>query len=339
MQTWLHIENDLKTPKYLQVVKAIMAALRKGKLKKGDPLLSINELSDELLVSRDTIQRAYQCLREKGVIISVRGKGFFIHRADAISPYRILLLFNKISNYKKQVYTAFLQTMGDRAHVDLQIHHSDARVFERQVNHNLNDFDYYVVMPHFYEEQEIAIDALKRIPPAKLVLLDKDIYGIREPYAAVIQDFRNNIYEALVSGSDLLQKYQQMVLVFPRLVPYPEEILAGFRLFCAQQNMPFEVIGDTGPDMALPEGTAFVVIEENDLVNLVKASGVQHKTIGKDIGILSYNETPLKEILLDGITVLSTDHAAMGEHAARLILENRREKIKNPFQLIRRKSL
>jgi DNA-binding LacI/PurR family transcriptional regulator len=56
--------------------------------------------------------------------------------------------------------------------------------------------------------------------------------------------------------------------------------------------------------------------------------------IGKDVGIISYNETPLKEILLDGITVISTDHAKMGELAAQLILENRTERIKNDFHLL-----
>jgi hypothetical protein len=36
---------------------------------------------------------------------------------------------------------------------------------------------------------------------------------------------------------------------------------------------------------------------------------------------------------------MTTDHAKMGETAARLILDNSKEKIKNPFVLIRRKSL
>ena len=69
-------------------------------------------------------------------------------------------------------------------------------------------------------------------------------------------------------------------------------------------------------------------------------TGISKKLkIGKNIGIISYNETPLKEICSNGITVISTDHAKMGETAARLILENRKEKIKNPFTLIIRKSL
>ena len=76
-----------------------------------------------------------------------------------------------------------------------------------------------------------------------------------------------------------------------------------------------------------------------DLVNLIKKSWSLHLKIGKDIGIISYNETPLKEILPDGITVISTDHEKMDQTAARLILRNSEEKIKNPFSLIIRNSL
>ena len=84
---------------------------------------------------------------------------------------------------------------------------------------------------------------------------------------------------------------------------------------------------------------AYIVIEEIDLCNVIKKARGKNLQIGKEVGIISYNDSPLKEILLDGITVITTDHNQMGETAARLILENSKEKIKNPFVLIRRGSL
>jgi DNA-binding LacI/PurR family transcriptional regulator len=84
---------------------------------------------------------------------------------------------------------------------------------------------------------------------------------------------------------------------------------------------------------------AYIVIEENDLCRLIRKAGENKLEIGKNVGIISYNDSPLKEILLDGITVMTTDHAKMGETAARLILDNSKDKIKNPFVLIKRKSL
>ena len=53
--------------------------------------------------------------------------------------------------------------------------------------------------------------------------------------------------------------------------------------------------------------------------------------------MISYNETPLKELL--GITVISTDFKAMGETAAYMVLKNKKEKVKNVFKYIERNSV
>jgi len=123
------------------------------------------------------------------------------------------------------------------------------------------------------------------------------------------------------------------------MVSYPVEIITGFRNFCLQQDFEKRIINEIKPDTYIKPGEAYIVIEETDLVQLIKNCNLKKLKVGKDVGIISYNETPLKEILMEGISVLSTDHAKMGETAARLILENKQEKIKNPFTLILRKSL
>jgi DNA-binding LacI/PurR family transcriptional regulator len=130
-----------------------------------------------------------------------------------------------------------------------------------------------------------------------------------------------------------------MILVHPKMVSYPIEIATGFRNFCMQNDFKNKVINEINSNTAINKGEVYIVIEETDLVQLIKNCNSKKLRIGKDVGIISYNETPLKEILIDGISVISTDHAKMGETAAELILENRQEKIKNPFKLILRKSL
>jgi DNA-binding LacI/PurR family transcriptional regulator len=61
--------------------------------------------------------------------------------------------------------------------------------------------------------------------------------------------------------------------------------------------------------------------------------------LGKDIGIISYNDTPGKEILRDGITVISTDFENLGAKAAEMILEKKAIQQDNPFYVISRNSL
>lgn len=339
MQNLLKIDSNLKIPKYIQIVNAVSNAIRQGKLKKGDNIFSINELSDEFLLSRDTVQKAYNLLRKKGIITSVKGKGFYINRTDISTPLRILLLFNKISNYKRQIYHSFVNTMGDKAAVDLKIHHSNTQVLDSLITENLHEYDYYVLMPHFYSDADEIYTIIKKIPAEQIIILDKDLPHTYSKYAGVYQDFKNDIYNALESGLDSIRKYSKLILVFPKIIPYPKEIITGFRSFCNSHNMAYNIIDEIEEETIIIKKEAYVVIEETDLVTLIKSCQTQNLKVGKDIGIISYNDTLLKEILLDGITVISTDHQLMGETAAKLILENRKEKIKNPFTFIKRKSL
>ncbi|MBC7689210.1 MAG: transcriptional regulator, partial [Aquabacterium sp.] len=54
MKQLIRLETSNKTTKYQQIVNAVTTSIRQGKLKKGDHIFSINELSDEFLLSRDT---------------------------------------------------------------------------------------------------------------------------------------------------------------------------------------------------------------------------------------------------------------------------------------------
>ncbi|SEI52277.1 transcriptional regulator, GntR family [Dyadobacter koreensis] len=340
MEIQFDIDFKESAPKYMQIIKSLLLAIGKGKLKRGDKIPSINQLSEEYLLSRDTVEKAYKHLIKDGVLISVRGKGYFINRVDIETTSRILLVFNKISNYKKQIYNSFVENVGRNVIVDLHIHHSNINIFNNLIKNSLGEYDYYVIMPHFYENEEEAVKILNLIPAEKLILLDKDILeNSPTKHSAVYQNFEKDILHALNEAIDLLQVYKKLILIFPTLIPYPKEIIKGFRLFCIQHQFEHEIMYETDENITVLKDAAYVIIEETDLVNLIKKCHEQQLVVGKDVGIISYNETPLKEILLDGITTISTDHDQMGKSAARLVMQNQTESIKNPFTLIRRKSL
>ncbi|MBC7827603.1 MAG: GntR family transcriptional regulator [Chitinophagaceae bacterium] len=333
------IASQNQVPKYTQVVNAVTDAIRKGHLKKGQKISSINELSDAYFISRVTVEKAYNILKEQGTIIPIKGKGFYINRVDLDAPVRILLLFNKISNYKKQIYNAFIKTMGTNAIVDLKIHHFNVQILRSLVENNLDDYDYIVLMPYFYENIEEAVNIIKTIPANKLMIIDRRIPFFNSECGCVYQDFENDIIDALDEGLDLLKKYSKLYFVHSNMVPYPPEMARGFRKFCMQNSFKNELMGEVNANTEVKKGDAFIVIEETDLSSLIKNCRTKGLKIGKDVGIISYNETPLKEVLLDGITVISTDHEQLGESAANLILSNSKEYIKNPFVFIRRNSL
>ena len=57
-----------------------------------DKMPSINMLSEEFYLSRDTVEKAYKILKERKIITSVRGKGFYISRTNLNSKINILFL-------------------------------------------------------------------------------------------------------------------------------------------------------------------------------------------------------------------------------------------------------
>ncbi len=330
---------DNKTPKYKQIVANVINSVEKGDLRKDDQLPSINELSYEYDIARDTVEKAYNELKEKGIINSVKGKGYFIQGLKD-SKLRILLIMNKLSAYKKRIYYSFINTLGDKANVDLHIHHYNAGVFSKIISENLGKYHHYVIMPHFYEDtkQVDVMEVLKKIPADELVLLDKNVEGLKGNYLAVYQDFETDVYDGLTSGLPFFEKYKEIVLVFPDDENYPEEIIKGFRRFCIVNKKQYNIIAQV-QEMAIKTQTLYLVIEETDLVEIVKRCIDKNLKIGKDVGIISFNDTTLKEILAGGISTISTHFEAMGSTAATLILEKQHIQIKNPFSLKIRSSI
>lgn len=69
--------ND-KAPIYIQIMNIIKRDIAIQKIKIGDKLPSVRELSAELKVNPNTIQRAYQELEREEVTYIQRGMGTFV---------------------------------------------------------------------------------------------------------------------------------------------------------------------------------------------------------------------------------------------------------------------
>lgn len=333
------IQENSRIPKYQQLIDNIIADIEEGILKYGDKLPSINETSEDLYLSRDTVERAYKKLRDLGVIVAVRGKGYYITSVESLEKLKILLIFNKLSNYKKIVYQSFVETLGEKATVHIHIHHYEAAIFNNILMENLGKYHFYVIIPHFTDNGSETLELINKIPKERLVLLDKNLEQIHGDYISVYQDFQNDIYEALTQGVDLLKKYKKLVFILPEDPGKKKlNIQLGFKKFCGANKLEYAVI-ENDEFVEVQKGEVYISTEESDLVSNIKFARKKHLKIGKDIGIVSFNDTPLKEVLENGISVISTNFVRMGSLAAELILEKRRLKVRNEFSFIRRNSL
>jgi DNA-binding transcriptional regulator YhcF (GntR family) len=334
----INIDVYSSTPKYLQLVNSILRALEEGKLQKDSVLPSINELSYEFDISRDTAEKAYKQLKHIGILGSVPGKGYFIKSSETRQRYKILLMFNKLSAHKKIIYDAFTLALKDSAAIDLYVYNNDYNLFKKMIEKRATDYTHYVIIPHFFEGGENIHEIINTIPSERLLLLDKTIPGLVGNYAAVFENFENDIFSALEKIQKELRKYHTLKLIFPAYSYYPEEIKTGFIKFCKELNFNYKVVNSIS-DEEIYAGEVYINVMEDDLVTLIERIISLKLKVGKDIGVISYNETPLKKIILNGITTISTDFQKMGEMAADLILQNSKARLEVPFILNLRPSL
>lgn len=95
---------DEKLPIYLQIINYLKKDIISGKLKAGDKLPSVRELSSTLRVNPNTIARVYQELEREGVTFTQRGMGTFIKEDST--------MINEIkSEMAKEIIDSFLEGM------------------------------------------------------------------------------------------------------------------------------------------------------------------------------------------------------------------------------------
>jgi DNA-binding transcriptional regulator YhcF (GntR family) len=334
----IHVDEYSSTPKYLQLSDSIIAAIEDGKLKKGDVLPSINDISYSLEISRDTAEKGYKYLKSKGIIISVPGKGYYVGQTEFKKKLRIFLLFNKLSAHKKIIYDAFVASLGEDVTIDFYIYNNDFIIFKKLIQNKKADYSHYVIIPHFVEEGELAYEVINTIPKDKLILLDKKIYGVEGNYSAIYENFEKDIYDALLSALEVLGKYHTLKIVFPKKSYFPKEITNGFKRFCQQYAFNHVIVNDIAKE-PISKGEVYINLMEDDLVILIERIISLNLKMGKDVGVISYNETPLKKLIANGITTISTDFKKMGIMAAELIKNQEIVHQEVPFYLTIRSSL
>lgn len=327
------IKDASGTPKYKQVVASVERAIIKGTLKKGDKLPSLNNLKTKHSLSRDTILAAFNELKTRGIIQSIVGKGYYVMSEDINVQQKVFLLFDEFNSFKEDLYNSFLTGMGENVQVDIFFHHFNYDVFNKLISDNTGDYSYYVIMPANLNGTEKVI---KRLPKNKVYILDQTHQELSQ-YPSVHQNFKEDIYQGLQEGLSLIKNYKKIILLFSEKKE-PKGILEGFNLFCSTENIQSEII-DTFENRELTKGDVYIILDDKNLIKVIKKIKEANLTIAKDIGVISYNDTLLKEIVADGITTISTNFNFMGKRLAQMILDNEFAQIENPNKLILRKSL
>jgi len=323
-------DDQLSITKTQQLINALNLAIHLGELKPGDPLPSVNQLSTEGEISRDTVFKVYREMVRRGVIESAPQHGYFV----ASDRNKVMLFLDNYSSFKDTLYHNFRAQLPESWGVDLFFHHYNFRVFESIILDNIGQYSMYVIMNF---DHEMLSDVLRKIDRNKLLIFDWGRFDKKE-YSYVCQDFDKAVYNSLVSGLQRIRTYKEFVLIFPADTYHPRETVDAFKRFCRDYNIKSHVVTTVEANETF-ENKLFFVIDELDLVKIIKITSSASLELGKDVGIISYNDTPMKEVVGKGITVISTDFALMGKMAADFVLHKQKLQFIVPTTLTERGSL
>lgn len=332
-----------KIPVYKQLITHFETEISNGSYKVGDLLPSMNELAADLDISKETVKKAYSVLRDQGTVETKLGKGCYVAPAAINKQTTVLVLFDKLSLYKQVLFDSFTDTLGSEADVTILLHDQNIDLLEYYINENLDNFDYYVITPHFPDDhatQKRLLKILRKIPNRKLIILDREMPALNGHYGTVYQDFNNDIYDGLAFGLDKLKTFDKLNVLTLKSSMYGKFICKAVERFCTDNGIYAEFYSEVKPEMMRPNEVYLVLNNQLDsgLIELVRRGRERGLEVGKDISIISYNESPINELILNGLTSVSTDFKQMGILAAKMILDKQMAKIKCDFVMVRRSS-
>jgi DNA-binding transcriptional regulator YhcF (GntR family) len=325
-------------PKYQQLIDSIVDAIDSGKFERGKQLPSINVVANEFGMARMTVTKAYDELRERGLINSHHGKGFYVASTDTRSALNVFILMDALTPYKEILLENILENLGEGVSHTLFFHYHDIQLFENLIQDNVGKYNHYIILPHFNKS---VSGILSKIPKDKLLILDIDVKEFGPDATILYQNFESNMYNGLTECIKKIKKYKALNLVLSsKSFQYtPNGIINGFTSFCTDNNITYDIIPDLEEDVDIQENEAYIVFREFDLIKMINWCTKKHWKFGQEIGVISYDDTPLKEIISEGISVISNDFALMGKRAAEMILDKTKGRYSNEYYFIDRQSL
>ena len=305
------ISHQSRQLKYQQLIDAVNEAVSRNLLRTGDVLPSVNQLCRESSLSRDTVFKAYAELKKRGIIESVPNRGYFI--AHAVT--KIFLFFDTFKAYKEVLYGSFLENLPEDYTVDLHFHHYNIDLFEKIIKESVGKYSKYVVMNFNHPR---VPEIIHQIPQDKLLIIDWTIHT-PQGVSSIYQDFGQSLYDVMQQNIKQIKKYNRFIYLYPEFTYHPPESITYFEKFSTDYKIDFQLLLNS-KNFEVRKGDLYLLVSDRTLAIYLDQCAEKNLIPGTDTGVISYNETPMKKYVKEGITVISTDFKAMGEKAAKFVI-------------------
>lgn len=331
----ISVDPNSSKPKYQQIISCILKAISEKKLKIGDKLPSINEVCQMTGIAKKTVVQAFDQLKNAGFIYAVQYKGYFIASNTVDQKYNVCLIFNRFTSYKEVVYNNIRTSLGKKNAVSLFLYYNNFDVFRNFIERSVGKFTHYVIIPMSHRS---TAKALEMLPSDKVYILDFGYRDVGKIYPSVCQYFEEDIYDLLSKYYERIKRYKKIILIEVDSFRFDSHYLRkGVERFCKQAAIACSAVDSVSHHEPV-KGVLYIVVEDTDLVTLMVNGQKSGMKAGVDFGVLSYNESPLKQIIDKGISTISTDFPLMGKSIVKLMQENAHKHIRNPFRLVDRNS-
>lgn len=319
-----------------KVANKLIGDIENGKYELGQQIPSINVLARELDMARDTVERAYRKLRSLGYVKSVPGSGYFVCRPREAGKAKVLCLTDRLTDEKQALYNEITRALDGQDNVDLQTFQNRFTLDSIILNYS-DKYQYFVLITvdaTQLQDQAMWL-SLRNLPADKVILLGPEVFPF-SPLAHIYQDGRRDIFNMLMAQKDRLTGlYQEMVLLSAQDYLVPLSIREALFAFCCNTGIKFRWSNSNAEPLAAH--TLFITYHDGELFNLLNQLRTTDLAIGKDVGIITFNDNIFKEFL--NLTVITPDFRQAGKTIQEIVNGGQEGRICNPFQMVLRLSI
>jgi len=308
------VDENSNTLKFQQLVDAIIDSISRNQLKQGDMLPSVNQIMKESQLSRDTVFKSYAELKKRGAVESVPNRGYFVTK----NITKVFLLLDTFKAYKEVLYGSFLKHLPENISVDLHFHHYNITVFEKTITESLGKYSKFIIMNFDHKKVPYIIG---RIPEEQLLVIDWKIHSTGNQ-SAVYQNFGDSVFNCFQHNLEKIKKYNEFIFFYPTFTYHPKIAIEYFEKFCVENRLKHSVIYDL-KKFKIKKGGLYFLVSDRTLATFLDQCSEKKFLPGREVGVISYNETPMKKYVKNGITVISTDFKLMGKMAAEFVVSGK----------------
>ena len=329
----IHINVKSAVPKYRQVVDSITSAIEKRELCVGDKLPSISQLCIENTLKRDTVMYALNELKSRGIVSSQQGKGFYVCSSDIKISERYFLLFDELNAYSSGIFNTLVSLIPGNASADIFFHHHDPTRIKEFLSIRNGSYTSYILASAGLEDYR---DFLQKLPGQNTCLIGNNSSGPVSNHC-VFHDYSKDMYESLRSMRRQLKKYCRLVYMCINSDNYPGRT-DGFIRFCTEEKFEYHICKD--PESLRPAlYEAYFVPDDAVLIKLIQQIRNSDFIAGENVGIVSFDDSPMKEITEGGLTTLAPDFTDLCKRIIEITQGQKRGQFRTRSKIILRNSL